>query len=67
MAEAAPGACLKTGGTGILPVQISHHDMSHGQDARATGVAPIDLSDRRIYRGFGRPAHAAPMSSLKLL
>ena len=31
-------------GTGILPVQMSRHDKSHGQDARATGVAPIDPS-----------------------
>ena len=31
-------------GTGILPVQRSRHDKSHGQDARATGVAPIDPS-----------------------
>ncbi len=31
-------------GTGILPVQMSRHDTSHGQDARATGVAPIDPS-----------------------
>ena len=31
-------------GTGILPVQMSRHDKSHGQDVRATGVAPIDPS-----------------------
>ena len=29
-------------GMGILPVQMSRHNKSHGQDARATGVEPID-------------------------
>ena len=32
----------RSGGTGILPVQMSRHGKSHGQDARAAGVAPTD-------------------------
>ncbi len=42
MAETGPSSSRKTGGTGVSPVQMSGHDESHGRDARATGVGPID-------------------------